>query len=144
MPSAYARFWEHKSFVVIGDSATKGFPLLTYRGLKKMGKKVIPIDLGADVVDGDKAFRKIEEIPGPVEAAVLEVPREKTAEILTRVAAAGIRDVWIHQKTDTPQALETARKQGLSVLTGNCAVIYVNPTSFHKVHRWIWRLLGKY
>jgi predicted CoA-binding protein len=144
MATARERFWERGSFVVVGDSTGRGFPVLTYRGLKRMGRKVVPVDLGGGSVDGEPAVRSIEEIPLPVDAAVLELPREKTADVLRRAAALGIRDVWIHQGTDTPEALEAARSAGVSAIHGSCAVMYVNCTSFHRVHRWLWRALGKY
>jgi predicted CoA-binding protein len=112
--------------------------------LKQLGKEVIPVDLGGEEIDADKDVRKIEDLPASVEAAVLELPKEKTAEIISKVAAIGIRDVWIHQGTDTPEALNAAKTAGVRVVHGNCAVMYVNCTSYHKIHRWIWRLLGKY
>jgi len=144
MASAHEHFWEHNSFVVVGDSEMKGFPFLTYRGLKRLGKTVVPVDLGGSVVDDDQTVRKIEDLLTSVEAAVLELPRERTAEIIAKVAAIGIRNVWLHQGTDTPAALKAAQSAGLKVLHGNCAVMYVNCTSFHKIHRLLWRFLGRY
>lgn len=45
----------------------------------------------------------------------------------------------------TPEALEPARERGFDVRTGTCAVMYVKPgLSYHSVHRWINRALGKY
>jgi len=144
MVSAYERFWEQNSFIVVGDSASKSFPVLTYHGLKQMGKTVTPVNLSGKPVDGDEAVQSIDDLQSSIDAAVLELPPDKTEEILTLLASKGIRKVWIHQGTDTPEALEAARSNGLEVIYGNCAVMYVNCTSFHKIHRWIWRLLGKY
>jgi predicted CoA-binding protein len=144
MTSAYERFWEQNSFIVVGDSASKDFPVLTYQGLKKMGKTVTPVDLSGKPVDGDESISSIDNLQSSNEAAILELPPEKTEEIVTQLASKGIRKVWIHQGTDTPEALEAAQVNGLEVVCGNCAVMYVNCTSFHKIHRWIWRLIGKY
>jgi predicted CoA-binding protein len=144
MTSSYEQFWERKSFAVVGHSAKRKFPVLTYRGLKKLGKQVVPVDPSAVEIDGDRAVRSLGELPGPVEAAVLEVPPNETAEAVRQAAASGIRSVWIHQTTDTPEALAAAKEKGLNVLHGNCAVQYVNCTSYHRIHRWLWRLLGKY
>ena len=47
--------------------------------------------------------------------------------------------------TDTPEALELCRLQGASVQSGGCAVMYLAPTSsFHVIHRSIWKLIGRY
>ena len=37
MASSYETFWENRSFAVVGHTAKKNFPLLTYRGLKGLG-----------------------------------------------------------------------------------------------------------
>jgi predicted CoA-binding protein len=144
-PSARERFWDHKSFVVVGDSAKRKFPRLTYGALKKAGKTVYAVDPSSGDVDGDKAYPDFKYLPKPVEAAVLELPKEETAGWVKLAAEAGVKNVWIHQMTDTPEALAVAEQNEMSVCTGTCAVMYVIPgLSGHAPHRWIMRLLGKY
>ena len=83
--------------------------------------------------------------PGRCEAAVLELPKEETAAWVAKAADAGVQRIWIHQMTDTPEALAEAEKRGLKVITGHCAVMYNKPgMSMHAPHRWIWKLVGKY
>lgn len=144
MASAYEAFWQHRSYAVVGHSEQKPFPILTYQGLKKLGKTVIPVDPSAAEVDGDKTSQSLAELRGKVEAAVLELPKAETIEGVRQAAAAGIKHVWLHQQSDTPEALAEAEKLGLNLLHGTCAVMYVNCTSFHKIHRFIFRLLGKF
>ena len=44
-----------------------------------------------------------------------------------------------------PEALALARKKGLNVHSGTCAVMYVTPGfTYHSIHKWIMKLLGKY
>ncbi len=139
------RFWDQQSFVVVGDSAKRKFPGLTYNGLKKAGKTVYAVDPSSGDVEGDKAYPDFKYLPKPVEAAVLELPKEETAGWIKLAAEAGIKNVWIHQATDTPEALTVAEQNDMSVCTGTCAVMYVIPgLSGHAPHRWIMRLLGKY
>jgi hypothetical protein len=60
-------------------------------------------------------------------------------------AEAGIRNVWIHENRDTLEAIELARQEGLNVLTGTCAVMYVKQGfSYHSLHKWVNKLIGKY
>jgi predicted CoA-binding protein len=64
---------------------------------------------------------------------------------VAKAADAGVQRIWIHQMTDTPEALAEAEKRGLKVITGHCAVMYNKPGfSMHAPHRWIWKALGKY
>ena len=141
----HERFWAHESFAVVGHSAKKGFPLLTYRGLKKLGKKVFAVDATAKEIDGDRCYADLRELPEPVEAVVLELPKEETLEGLRQAADAGIADVWIHMGTETPQALEFAREQGMRAHSGTCAVMYLTPgLTYHSIHKWVMKLAGRY
>ncbi len=146
MPSTREDFWNQSSFVFIGDSRGKrAFPKLSYGAAKKLGKTVYAVDPAGGTVEGDQAYTDLNGLPGAVDAAVLEVAKQDTAEWIGRVADAGIKNVWIHQQTDTPEALSLAKERGLRVEHGTCAVMYVKPGfSGHSLHRWIAKLGKKY
>jgi uncharacterized protein len=146
MPSECEQFWTAGSYAIVGHQASKkAYPKITYGELKKRGATVYPMDPDGGTVEGDKAYADFGELPGPVEAAVLELPKEETAAWVAKAADAGVKRVWIHQMTDTPEALAEAEKRGLKVITNHCAVMYNKPGfSGHAIHRGIWKLLGKY
>ena len=145
MASPRQSFWDHASFAVVGHSGKRSFPKLTYNALKKAGKPVYAVDPSIDEVEGDRTFADLTALPAPVEAVVLELPKDETAAWVARAADAGIKAVWIHQHTDTPEALALADERGLEVCAGTCAVMYVTPGfSGHAPHRWIMRALGKF
>jgi predicted CoA-binding protein len=143
--SNYETFWEHRSFAVVGHGTKRNFPRLTYGALKNLGKVVFPVDPSAQEVEGDKAYTSLQALPQKVDAVVLEVPKEETKEWVARAAEIGVRDVWIHQQTDTPDALGLAEEKGMNVRSGTCAVMYVTPGfTYHSIHKWIMKLVGKY
>ena len=145
MPSTYETFWDYRSFAVIGHESKQNFPVLTYRGLKNQGKTVYPVDPSVKQIEGDRAFADLACLPEKVEAVVLEVPKEETAAWVGRAGEAGIRDVWIHMGRDTPEALELGKEKGLNVRSGSCAVMYVTRGfTYHSIHKWIMKLIGKY
>lgn len=144
MSSIFEQFWERQRYAVVGHSARSAFPKLTYGALKKRGSTVYAVDPEAKEVEGDPAWPDLASLPGPVEAVVIEVPKEETADWIDRAAAAGVKDVWIHMKRDTPEALERAQKHGLTVRTGTCAVQYLDRSFPHGVHRWFRRLAGRW
>ena len=144
MPSNYETFFDHQTFAVIGHSAVRPFPQLTYRGLKRRGKTVFPIDPSAQEIDGDSTYPDLTGLPQAAEAAVLELPRDETAAWIEKVAAAGIRHVWLHVNTDTPEAFEAARRAELNVRSGTCAVQYVDGGFPHNMHKLIRRILRRY
>ena len=146
MASSREEFWNSSSYVVIGDSRGKrAFPKLTYDGLKRLGKTVYAVDPAGGTVDGDAVYADLTALPQPVQAAVVEVPKEETAAWVTRVADAGIASVWLHQQTDTPEALRVAKERNLRTERGTCAVMYVRPGfNGHAFHRWIMKLAKQY
>ena len=158
MPSTRQEFWNEESYVVIGDTRSgRAFPKLTFNGLAKLGKTVYAVDpavaddngassekLSADL-GGATVYPDLAALPGPVDGAVLEVPKAETAGWVGRVADAGVTNLWIHQQTDTPEALALAKERGLRTEHGTCAVMYVRPGfSPHAIHRAIMKLTKKF
>ena len=145
MASNQETFFDLHSFAVVGNTAKKNFPVLTYRGLKNAGKVVYAVDPSTEEIEGDKAFADLEHLPERVDAVVLEVPKEDTEAWIAKVADAGVKDVWIHMARETPEALALARERGLNARSGTCAVMYVTPGfTYHSIHKWIMKLAGKY
>jgi predicted CoA-binding protein len=145
MPSRYEQFWTLEGFAVVGHSAKRSFPKLTYEALRKQGRKVFAVDPSAARIEGDEAFPDLESLPEKVDAVVLEVPKEETEAWVRKAADAGIRNVWIHMTRETPEALALAEERGLNVLTGTCAVMYVTPGfTYHSLHKWANQLTGRY
>lgn len=145
MASAHESFWTRSTFAFVGNSAKKGFPALSFEEAKKRGKKAFAVDASVAQIGGDKTYPDFASLPEKVDGAVLEVPREETAEWVRRAADAGVERVWIHMNRDTPEALAVAKERGLEVLTGTCAVMYLSQgLSVHAVHKGLRTLLGRY
>jgi predicted CoA-binding protein len=146
MPSFYETFWDNQSFAVVGNSADKPFPILTFSNLLKQGTLVFPVDPSIKDIDGVPTFPDLASLPQAVEGVIIEVPAEQTAAWVKAAADAGIKHVWIHQGADTPEALAIGKDRGLLVRHGTCAVMYVTKgfAQGHGIHRFLWKALGKY
>ena len=145
MPSNHEMFFELPSFAVVGHKEKSNFPVLSYQGLKKMGKTVFPVDPSVDEIDGDKTYKDLAAMPSTPKGLILEVPKEETKAWVEKAAEAGIKDVWIHMQRDTDEALAIAKGNGMNVRTGTCAVMYVTPgITYHSIHKFIMKMIGKY
>lgn len=145
MVSAHEAFWRHSRYAFVGHSAARGFPTLSYREAKKRGKKVFAVDPSVEQIAGDKTYPDLPSLPEAVEGVVLEVPKEETIDWVRQAAGAGIKNVWIHMNRETSEALELGRKEGLTVLTGTCAVMYLSKgLTHHAVHKWLSQVGGRY
>ena len=146
MPSDKEQFFELTSFAVVGHSELKPFPRLSYRNLRKMGKKVYPVDLsGSEKIEGDEAYASLADLPEKVEGIMVEVPREETMGVVEQVVELGVKDLWLHMGTDTPEVLALCKDKGIRVRHGTCGVMYTQQgPSFHSIHKWIMKLTKKY
>lgn len=146
MPNSdFETFWDRRSFAVVGNSAKGKFPLLTFRGLKQLGKTVFPVDPSANEVEGEEVYPDLQSLPAAVDAVVIEVSKEDTEGWIAQAATIGVRHVWIHMGRETPEALALAEKHGLDVKHGTCAVMYLNAgLTYHSFHKWINQLSGRY
>jgi len=145
MPSRHESFWQHTKYAVVGRSSAKPFPRLTYNALKEAeGMTVFAVDPSCNEIEGDPAYAGFADLPEPVDAVVLEVPREETASWIERAADAGIARVWIHMGRETPEALDAAEKLGIEVCSGTCAVQYLTGGFPHNIHRLLRKAAGRW
>ena len=144
MASAREIFWENGSFAFVGHSEKRKFPVLSFDGVRKQGKTVYAVDPSVEEIAGERTVATLADLPGPVDAAVIEVPKEETADRVRDAAKAGIRKVWLHMGTDTPEALAAAEEAGIEVQKGTCAVMYVDARSYHRIHRFFMKLFKKF
>lgn len=148
-PTVKEHFFLQQSFVVLGDSRSKGgFPKLSYGNLKMLGKTLYPIDVGAGPeVAGDVPLTSLDALPDDVtiDGAIIELARADVLPTVQKLDARGIRKIWVHQGRDTPELAAFCREQGLELHTGSCAVMYTQQGfSYHSIHKWVMKLARKY
>jgi len=71
------------------------------------------------------------------------VPPAQTERVVREAAEVGIQRVWLQQGAESATAIKYCQDQGMSVVHGECILMFAAPTGAHKLHRWIWKLFGK-
>jgi predicted CoA-binding protein len=134
-----------RHLAVVGVSRSgKEFSNTAYRELKQKGYRLVPVNPHADELEGERCYHRVSEIPDRPEGALLITNSSQTESVVRDAAEAGIRRLWIQQGCQSAGALELARQKGLSVVSGECILMFAEPAgSFHRFHRWVWKLLGK-
>lgn len=131
------------AFVGLSRSSSK-FSRTAYTMLKERGFQLYPVNPHTKSIDGEPCYRSLEELPEKVENAVVMVPEFKTAQVVREANEAGIRRLWIQQGSESEAALRYCEAHGISVIHGQCILMYAEPVkSFHKLHRWVWKAIGK-
>lgn len=137
-------FLAQPALALVGISRSgRKFGNLAFRELVAKGYRVYPIHPAADTIEGARCYERITDVPEHLEAALVVVPPAEAVRAVRQAAAAGIHHVWLQQGAESPEVLEACRELGLDVVSGECVLMFAKPASFHKVHRWVWKVLGK-
>ncbi len=143
MRSEREAFFELQRYAVVGHTDLRPFPNPIYRALRERGKSVYPVDLGgARYVEGDEAFAGLAELPEAVEAAILDVPRDRVPPVVEDAASMHLGKLWLQPGCESVEALGLCEARGVIVHTGARAELYLG--SGFSAGRLLAKLLGRY
>lgn len=137
-------FVAEKTLAVVGVPRERGFGKQLFAHLKRKGYKVLPVNAKADSIDGERCYRRLDDLPEPVGGVVTVVPPAETEKIVEDCARLGIRRVWMQQGSESSAAVERCRALGISAVAGQCLIMHTDAGFPHSVHRLIWKMIGKY
>ena len=138
-------FLAQRTLALVGVSRTgRGFGVAAFRELKRKGYTVYPVHPEVKALDGTACYPSLGELPGPVGGVLIVTPPRESERIVQDAVKAGITRVWLQQGAVSDQAVRTCREHGISVIPGQCVLMFAEPAaSFHKVHRFVVRLFGR-
>jgi predicted CoA-binding protein len=142
--AAIESFLNQPAFGIVGVSRSgKGFGNLAMRELRRKGYQLYLVHPHADLIDGERCYRRVGDLPEPVGALLVVVPPAQAVEVVREAAARGIRHIWLQQGAESPEVLRVCAELGLETVAGECILMFAAPTGIHKAHRWVWKVLGK-
>jgi predicted CoA-binding protein len=145
MNQAIQDFTAQKKIAIVGASrGGKKFGNAAMTELLARGIQVLPVHPSADEIDGVKCHPNLASLRGQVDAVVVVVKPDKAVEVVREAAEAGIKQVWLQQGAQSPAAVAEAERLGISLVSGRCILMYMQPVrSFHAFHRGFERLIGR-
>jgi predicted CoA-binding protein len=142
--SAIDQFVSQPAMALVGVSRSgKKFGNLAYRELSAKGYRVYPIHRAGGMAAGAHCYTRFAALPERVNAVLVVVPPAQAAMVVREAAQAGIQHVWLQQGAESSEVLKICDELGLTVVSGECILMYTQPTGYHKAHRWLWQILGK-
>jgi predicted CoA-binding protein len=138
-------FLSQKKIAVAGVSHTgKKFSNAVYNEIKSKGYQVFPVNPKTETISGEKCFPNLKSLPEKVGGVVVITKPNETEKIVREAHSLGIKHVWIQQGAEADEAIRFCKENGLNLVHGECILMFAEPIgSFHKFHRWIWKLIGK-
>ena len=121
----------------------KKFGNAVYRDLKSKGYHVFAVNPNAAIIEGDPCYPSLSALPEKVGGVVIITPPAVCEKLVQEAAQAGITRVWLQQGAESPAAVKFCQQNGMSVVTGECILMYQpNAAFFHNFHRFFKELVG--
>jgi uncharacterized protein len=112
---------KYKTIAVVGLSPN---PLRPSHGvseyMKSQGYRIIPVNPGHAQILGEQSYRRLEDIPDPVDIVNVFRRSEMIPPIVDSAIAIGAKVVWMQEGIQHPEAAEKARSAGLDVVMNTC------------------------
>jgi predicted CoA-binding protein len=147
---AASAFLASRRIAVTGVSGTpKGHAGNTvYKRLRDRGYEVFAVNPNAELVEGDRCYASLREIPGGVDAVVIATRPELAAATIQECAELGIKRTWMHRSFGEGSACQDAtvrgREQGITVIDGGCPLMFGPTADFaHRIMRFVLTRAGK-
>ncbi|MDF2557250.1 MAG: CoA-binding protein [Bacillales bacterium] len=138
------KFLDQKSLAVVGVSRSgKKFSNILYKNLKSKGYQLFAVNPNTSSIGEEPCYADIQSIPQKVNGVVIVVKPNQTEQIVKEAFTAGIEHVWIQQGAQSTAAIEFCKSKGMNVIHHHCILMFADPTSLHKCHRYLWKVLKK-
>jgi uncharacterized protein len=145
MDTAVQEFLKSKKFAIVGVSRSGNkFGNMIFSELKERGLQVSIVHPEAKEINGVACFPNLKALGGSADAVIVCVSPQLAAAVVHDAVEAGIKNIWLQQGADSPEAVAQARNTGVNVVAGKCILMYAPPVrSFHVFHRAIAGLFGQ-
>lgn len=112
-----------RTVAVIGASNDRSrYANKAVRAFLAEGYIVVPVHPTETVVEGLRAYRRVSDVPGPLDMATVYVPPAVTLTVLPELAAKGVAEVWLNPGSEDDAVLAEARRLNLPI-TAACSIV---------------------
>ncbi len=145
--AAIDEFLSCRRLAVVGVSRSeKDFTRQLFREFATRGYDVVPVNPGAQEVEGRRCYARVQDISPPVEAALVMTGAAATEGVVRDCATAGVRRVWMYRAVGKGAVSEPAEAfchaQGIAVSEGCPYMFFPKPGFPHNFHGWLLRVTG--
>lgn len=108
-------------WAVVGASGDRSkFGNITFRELKRRGKRVYPVNPRATVVEEEPCYPRLAELPEKVERVLVVVPPKQGEKVVHEAEKVGIKKVWFQPGAESEAAVAYCEAHGMVAVWGYC------------------------
>jgi uncharacterized protein len=91
--------------------------------MQDAGFRIIPVNPHADRLFGEKVYRRLEEIPEPVDLVDVFRPSDDTPEVVRSAVRIGAKAVWLQLGITSDEARRIADEAGIDYVEDRCLAV---------------------
>jgi predicted CoA-binding protein len=115
---------KHKTLAVVGLSAQWHRPsYFAAKYMQEHGYRVIPVNPGYESILGEKCYKRLADIPEPVDIVDCFRKSEEIPAIAEEAIAIGAKVLWMQLGVHNAAARQRAEAAGLEVVENRCVKI---------------------
>ncbi len=119
-----SEFLQGETWAVVGASDDRSkFGNITFRALRRSGKRVYPINKKTTQVEGETAYPSLSDVPEHVDCALIVVPPKQGETVVREADEAGIDHVWFQPGAESVAALAYCEAHGMAAISGRCILM---------------------
>lgn len=112
---------KYKTIAVVGLSPNRMRPSNgVSQYMQSQGYRIIPVNPGHAEILGEKSYRRLEDIPEPVEIVNVFRRSEEVGPVVDSAIAIGAKAVWLQEGIRNDEAAGRAAAAGLEVVQDRC------------------------
>lgn len=137
-------FLDCKSIAIVGASRNeKSFSAQVAKQLSKIGYRLWYVNpqFTSQEMDLGRTWT-VALLPENVNHLLVLTPKSQTESVVQQAIDKGIKDIWIQQQSETPEALKLAQQNNLNVVHHQCIFMYTQPEGIHKFHHRVKKFFG--
>jgi predicted CoA-binding protein len=113
---------------VIGASANRSkYGNKAVRSYAAQGHEVLPVNPHEETIEGLKCYKRLADIPGPVDRVLLYVPPDIGLSVLADIAAKAPAEVYVNPGAESDALFAEAGRLGLNLIFA-CAIVDIGDT----------------
>lgn len=137
-------FLDCQSMAVVGASRNeKSFSAQVASHLNQLGYNLWYVNPAFESREAENhKVPSVAMLPDSVNHLLVLTPKKQTQSIVQQAIDKGIKDLWIQQQSETPEALQLARDNNLNMVHHQCIFMFTAPTGIHKFHHRVKKFFG--
>ncbi len=111
-------------FAVVGVSSNPSkFGYIIYQDLLRKGYKVFPINPNAKMINGDKAYAYLSELPIQPDVVDIVVPPNVALDVVKECFELGIQKIWLQPGSESDEVIDFCYEHDIEVIYGMCVMV---------------------